>query len=43
MKSLIILFAGVFVSGLLMTSCGNTKECPAYGQVESNVEVVNLA
>ncbi len=43
MKKLLILAVCAVVSGLCMTSCGNTRECPAYGQVQTNVVEINIA
>ena len=34
MKRIALVFASLLVVVSTMTSCGNTKECPAYGQVQ---------
>lgn len=40
MKKVALILAAAFVSALVLSSCGSSQECPAYGQAEVVVEQV---
>lgn len=41
MKKFMLFIACLGVTALLMSACGPTQECPAYGQVESSEVAVS--
>ena len=41
MKKIAFVFAASLLTAFVLSSCGSEKECPAYGQV--NVEVEQIA
>lgn len=43
MKKITILMFSLVMTGLLMSSCGNVKECPAYSQAEPVAQQAELA
>ena len=40
MKKIVLFFVVAFAFALIVSACGTTKECPAYGQAEVEVESV---
>ncbi len=36
-----IIAAVLFMAGIVLTSCGASEKCPAYGQVDTQQESIN--
>lgn len=43
MKTILLLLTGCSLIATLMTACGTTQECPAYGQNTTTVETTSQA
>ena len=43
MKKVTILMFSLVMTGLLMSSCGNVKECPAYSQADQVILQPDMA